>query len=311
MAGLGEDRYARRSSGATRRHRQTSVGVLALAAAGLLAGSLVDHPFVSAARGHASEMLAPVFTAATTLSEPIRRLGRHVASHASLVSEVERLKAENQRLSGWEARARELERRVTHLAEIARVVEEPGMGFVTARVVVDAPGPFSRTAVIAAGREHGIRSGYPAISGDGLVGRVLDTGKTSARLLLLPDPASRIPVIVGPNGIEAILAGDQTPSPRLLLVPDGLRIESGAEVVTSGVGGLFPRGLRVGRARDSGGIFRVELYARIDALDFVSVLQFQSPLLELADGGEQDKDGKRAPTVASRALRTENGGAGR
>ena len=301
MAGLGEDRYARRSRGAGLRHRPASAGIAALAAAGLLATSLVDHPVVGAVRSRASELLAPVFTVATTVTEPIRRIGRHVAGHASLVAEVEHLRAEIQRLSGWEARARELERRVAHLAEIARVVEEPGMGFVTARVVVDAPGPFSRTAVIAAGREHGIRSGYPAISGDGLVGRVLETHHKTARLLLLPDPTSRVPVIVGASGVEAILAGDQTPSPRLLLVPDGVRVEAGAEVATSGVGGLFPRGLRVGKVSEAGGIFRVELYARIDALDFVSVLQFQSPLLELADDADREKGAKRSQTVASRA----------
>ncbi|HRD77013.1 MAG TPA: rod shape-determining protein MreC [Hyphomicrobiaceae bacterium] len=283
MSSLAKDRFARRAVQDKPRSARTSVMVFMLVAAALLASSQIDHPLLAAARRHASDLLTPALTAANALTEPVRALGRQLRSHSSLVAEVERLKGEVQRLSAWEARAKELERRIGHLTALARVVDEPAVGFVTVRVIVEARSPFVRTALVGAGRNHGLRPGYPVINGDGLVGRIVDAGDRSARLLLLSDPASRIPVIVGAASVDAILLGGGGSSARLTLFANGAKVSDGDEVVTSGVGGLFPRGLRIGVARQVAADLTVELYAHLDQLDYVSVLQFQSPLLDIID----------------------------
>ena len=117
---------------------------------------------------------------------------------------------------------------------------------VTGSVIADARGPFLRSALINLGRDNGVRVGYAVIDGDGLIGRVVDAGSSVARVLLLSDLNSRIPVLVGPAGIRALVSGDNAAELKLEFLPDGASLYAGDEVYTSGSEGVLPRGLRVG-----------------------------------------------------------------
>ncbi len=171
--------------------------------------------------------------------------------------------------------------------------------FVTGRVIADSSGPFVRAAILDAGRESNMRSGNPVIAAEGLVGRVLETGKRASRVLLLTDSSSRIPVAIGERGVRAILAGDNGPSPRVLMLPADARLAAGEEVTTSGVGGIFPRGLRIGRIiADMGNGYRVEPHARLDDLDYVSVLLTEANGIDVSDE-------TRSPPIDARSRRAQ------
>ena len=116
---------------------------------------------------------------------------------SACASEIDRLKAENEQLKQWEWRAKLLERNVAHLRSLLNAVDEPALHFVTGSVIADARGPFLRSALINLGRDDGVRIGYAVINGDGLIGRTVDAGASVARVLLLNDLNSRIPVLVG------------------------------------------------------------------------------------------------------------------
>jgi rod shape-determining protein MreC len=208
---------------------------------------------------------------------PFRQLARRIAAQVDLSSELERLRAENQKLSNWEWRARGLEQRLADLEVLSRVVNEPKLAFITARVIADSSGAFARTVIISAGRNQNLKPGYPVINADGLVGRVVNTGSDSARVLLASDLNSRIPVAIGKRGVRAILAGDNGSSPRLLYVPPGADIAVGDDVATSGTGGLFPSGLRIGKVARDLAAPRVAMRANLDQLEYISVLFFDDP----------------------------------
>ena len=163
------------------------------------------------------------------------------------------------------------------LSALVHAVAEPKLEFVTARIVSGQGGPFVRAALLDAGRDQGVKAGYPVMSAQGLIGRVVAAGGRSARLLLLTDFNSRIPVTVGADGVRAVLEGDNSPLPKLAYLAAGSSIKPGDVVLSSGVGGLYPRGLRVGIVVDTGDGLRVEPAAQLDRLDYVSVLQFESP----------------------------------
>jgi rod shape-determining protein MreC len=129
-----------------------------------------------------------------------------------------------------------------------------------------------------------VKAGYPVINAEGLVGRVVDVGPNSSRVLLASDVNSRIPVSIGPNATRAILIGDNGPDPRLLYLPDGAKIAVGDDVATSGVAGLFPPGLRIGTVTGDPNEARVLLRANLDRLAYVSVLFFNGPSRALAEG---------------------------
>jgi rod shape-determining protein MreC len=85
-----------------------------------------------------------------------------------------------------------------------------------------------------------------AMTGDGLLGRVIEVGDWSSRVLLITDLNSRIPVTIAGSGDRAILAGDNSAEPKLLYLPVDAMLNPGARVVTSGHGGVFPPNLPIG-----------------------------------------------------------------
>ena len=110
---------------------------------------------------------------------------------------------------------------------------------------------------------------------DSLAGRVVGVGKHAARLLLLTDFSSQVPVIVQPAGRRAILSGDGTGAPVLEFLDNTEQIRPGDLIETSGAGGVFPPNLPVGRlVATVGGNWRAKLSADYARLEFVRLLRY-------------------------------------
>jgi rod shape-determining protein MreC len=249
----------------------------------LLVLSRIGHGLLVNVRDDFVDLSAPLLEAASMPAI----LGRHALerarSYAGAFAEIDRLKAENEELKQWEWRAKSLENKVEHLRLLLNAVDEPALHYVTGSVIADARGPFLRSALINLGRDNGVRIGYAVINGDGLIGRTVDAGASVARVLLLNDLNSRIPVLVGPAGVRALASGDNSAELRLDFLPDGAKLYPGDEVYTSGSDGVLPRGLHVGVVSGSPGAYRVRPHAELSSLDAVSVLFFDTPTLTTTD----------------------------
>ena len=152
---------------------------------------------------------------------------------------------------------------------------EPEIQTVTARSIADARGPFANTRLADAGSSVGIQIGNPVLSDRGLVGRIVGVAPNISRILLLTDIASRTPVMVSRTNARAVLTGDGGPNPRLSYLRSREPLRAGDMIVTSGDGGVFPRGLAVGVAvRAMDGSWRVSLASDAAPVDFVKVLLF-------------------------------------
>lgn len=272
----------------------------------LLILSRLDHSAVRQLRWQIAQLMAPALSAALVPLEPVRWAGRHVSDGVDLLNKLEEARDEAQRLKGWEWRAKELERKVAELSGLSKLVSEPSLEFVTARVIANSSGAFVRSVIINAGTSHRIKTGFPVLTGDGLVGRVVEAGPQASRVLMLTDLNSRIPVHVGPRDTRAILAGDNGPYAKLtFLLPDA-EVNLGDEVGTSGMGGLLPRGLKIGVVAASEQGLRVKPDADLDAIEYISVLLYESPTPDpiVRDGcptcsarteGSGSVDGKAVP----------------
>jgi rod shape-determining protein MreC len=249
----------------------------------LLVLSRIGHNAVIDLRDEFVDLSAPLLEAAAAPAIMGRHALARVRSYVGMVEEIDRLKAENDQLKQWEWRAKLLESNVAHLRSLLNAVDEPALHYVTGSVIADARGPFLRSALINLGRDDGVRVGYAVINGDGLIGRTVDAGTSVARVLLLSDLNSRIPVLVGPGGVRALVSGDNSALLKLEFMPDGASIYAGDEVYTSGSDGVLPRGLRVGVVSGSSGSFKVRPHAELNALDVVSVLFFDTPALARTD----------------------------
>ena len=249
----------------------------------LLVMSRISHGIVIDARDWLVDMTAPVLEVASIPAIQARHVMERARSYAGLFGEIDRLTVENAGLKQYEWRAKTAERKVAQLRALLNAVDEPALHYVTGSVIADARGPFMRSALINLGRDHGLRVGYAVINGDGLIGRTVDAGASVARVLLLNDLNSRIPVLAGPAGIRALAVGDNGAELQLELVPDGAVLQVGDEVYTSGSDGVLPRGLRVGMVAGAKGAYKVRPHADLSALDTVSVLFFDTPALAATD----------------------------
>jgi rod shape-determining protein MreC len=287
---LRQDAYTRGGTDALSRGiRPGTSFLLVFVSFALLFLSRLHNGHIAEVRLQLAELMAPVLKAALVPLDPLRRAGQRVGDYLELAREVDRLRAENQRLRHYEWRAQESERKAGQLARLANVIEEVGIEFVTARVVATSSGPFVRSAMLGLGRDQGMKTGFPVIDANGLVGRLVETGPRAARVLLVTDINSRIPVQIGKGATRGILLGDNGPLPRLGYLPADATIEEGDEVYTSGVGGVLPRGIRIGILVADGGGYRMRPHARLDELDFVSVLLFESPTIELNEDSKTPK----------------------
>ncbi|MFM7443684.1 MAG: rod shape-determining protein MreC, partial [Tabrizicola sp.] len=120
----------------------------------------------------------------------------------------------------------------------------------------------------------GIRDGWATMDGIGLVGRISGVGERTARVILVTDSNSRIPVTIQPSGQKALLSGDNSPLPPLEFIEDTDEVRPGDRVVTSGDGAVFPAGLLVGQvALGTDKRLRVVLAADYQRLEFLRVLR--------------------------------------
>lgn len=229
-------------------------------------------------RSGVTDVVTPIVAFFSRPSATVADVVERVESLASLKEENASLREANDRLMRWQSLALRLQRENEELRQALKVVPDPRASYVTARIAGESGGPFVRTALLGAGTRDGVKKGQAVLGGHGLIGRIVDAGEGSARVLLITDLNSRVPVFVEPNRERAILAGDNSDTPRLEFLGAEARIAPGDRIVTSGEGGLFPPGLPVGTVSELGDAeASVRPYAAWDRLEFVSVLDYDLP----------------------------------
>jgi len=258
--------------------RFTFVLLLGAAVALMILGR-ADTTLVERARSTVVDALSPILNAVATPVASLRHALQNARDYLDLRQKNAALEEETQRLEDWQSVARQLQAENESLRALLKFAPEPGASFVTARVVADNGGAFVRTVLVAAGRRDGLRKGAAAVTGEGLVGRVAEVGERSARVLLLTDINSRIPVVIERTRDQAILGGDNSDNPRLLYLPHGATVMPGDRIVTSAAGGAFPPALPVGvvQSVDDSGVGVVQLFVNWDRLEFLRLVDYHLP----------------------------------
>lgn len=250
------------------------LGLIVAAFALMLLGK-IDTVLVERVRTHTTDALAPIMDVASRPLDAVHDGVEEADALLDIRAENTRLREQNAQLLRWQAVARKLEAENRELRALMNVKDERAASYITARVIADTGGTFAHSLILNAGSSDGVRKGQAVMTGEGLVGRVQETGARSARLLLLTDLNSRIPVLVEPSRIRAVLAGTNTERPRLIHLPPGAVVSPGERIVTSGHAGAFPPGVPVGTiATVSDGAIGVQPFVNRARLEYVSVLDY-------------------------------------
>jgi len=190
----------------------------------------------------------------------------------------EMLAAENERLMEWFQMANRLEAENKALRELLNMKDDQAVTYHTATVISDATPQYSHTILVRMGENDGLTKGQGVLSHEGLIGRVIETGQETSRVLLMSDVNSRIPVTVEGAKSRAILAGTNNGHPVLDHLPDAHDVQVGQRVITSGHGGIFPYGVPVGETyRNDNGELAVRPYADPNRANHVQVVDYGVP----------------------------------
>lgn len=248
--------------------------LLVMAGFALLLLGRADALWVERARMALADAVAPAFAVVRMPLSAARAVSEELWELRSLRSDNARLRAENSQLLRWQAAAMALAAENATLKETLHWTPDPAASYMTARVAADAGGVYARAVLLPIGRSHGVTKGQVALDGQGLVGRVTELGARSARVLLVTDLNSRIPVALENSRGRAILIGTNGPRPRLAHWSDDAPPVEGERVVTSAETNAFPAGLPLGTVRYHAGAPEVELAARLDRLDAVRLFDY-------------------------------------
>jgi rod shape-determining protein MreC len=217
-----------------------------LAGAALLVVSIVNPAAFSSLRGAASELARPAGEAGAET----RAAGQGVIAAISAYFEAGRQNAELSReVSAARANAitmKALEGENRRLKALLGIVDPQIKPVAAARLIGSTSASARRFAVLSAGAAQGVRAGQPVRSAAGLIGRVVETGPNTARVLLVTDPENVVPVRRARDGLPAFIEGKSDGRIAIRLINMGVNpLKLGDVFVTSGSGGLYPPGIPV------------------------------------------------------------------
>ncbi len=148
---------------------------------------------------------------------------------------------------------------------------------ILAKVLIDKDSPFLKSIILNKGSKDNIKAGMGIIDGVYLVGQIIEVNYTYSRALLLSDLNSKIPSVLAPNNIQAVISGTGKNFGKIEHTKDDIKDDlKDKEVIiyTSGLGGIFKPGIPIGKiSKDNQN--RVIFFSDFTQLDYVKIISFK------------------------------------
>lgn len=252
------------------------------------------------------EVAAPI---ERIISAPFDGIGSFYETYVDLIG----VRAENRRLSRRisEIESENLQFREAlvasgHLGRIASMRDEVEIPMLPAEVVGLDVAPWFRSVLVDRGADHGVEPGHPVITHEGVVGVVTATSGHAAKTMLLLDRQSAVDALVQRSRARGVVRGVGRDRLEFEFVVRGADVVAGDEVVTSGLGGIYSKGLRLGRVeelREAGGrltrIAVIEPAVDMGQLEQVFVMLRRGPQMDLLYRPNRPEDDLSGPASAS------------
>ncbi len=226
----------------------------------LVAIAAIPVPKADSIRAHGYSALKAPLAATSGLAQGLQDL-THFRQNAE---ELRLLKAtlEEKQLVDHETRELLLEnKRLTQMLELRKVLPPDQGKALIARVIGRSPGAWNRVLLIDKGMSQGIRLNQPVLSGRSLVGKIVETGPSVSKVLLIGDPSSRVGVLVQRTRQQGVMSGTVAGECRIKYLSVDVPLAPGDVVETAGFGGSIPKGLLVGKIlrawKEPGQIYQV------------------------------------------------------
>lgn len=251
------------------------LAALVAAAFGLMLLGKADILLVEKGRILFNDIAAPVLMVLSKPAEMTLRVMQNLHELVSIRRQNAVLRAENEKLNLIKLDTEQLRRENEELRNLMKYIPLPEASSVSAKVIADTGNSFVQSLLAYTGYHHTVKKGNVVLTGEGVLGRISSVGVNVARILLITDINSRIPVKVEPMNAQAILSGDNTEYPQLISLPNNVKISVGDRVITSGAAGVYPAGLPIGTIVSvADGIIKVRPFVNRNHLEIVRIVDY-------------------------------------
>lgn len=232
-------------------------------------------------RGAWMTITTPIRWVGGAVTAPFQGLGNIFTNLTTDQGRLSDLKAENERLVARNAELEESEQTARRLESLLGLQSLYNLQSTGARIISGSTDSWSSTVTIDKGSSAGLSVGMPVTDSNGAIGQIIKCGPTSATVRLITDENSAVSAMIQSSRAQGILRGSVDGTIRLTLVRTDQTVEVGDTVVTSGLGGVFPKGLPLGTVlsveRTSGSLYyEIEVEPLASAESFEEVLVITS-----------------------------------
>ena len=223
----------------------------------------------------ATDIFSPVIELLVMPARVVSGVLNYFYDFKNIREENKKLREENRELLIKSNKASSLEVENKLLTNLLNYIPPKEASFITARVVAEEGDAFSHALIAYTAGNKNVKKGQVVLSDTGVIGRVERVGAVYSKILLVTDINSKIPVIVERNRVRGVLSGDNTLIPKLIFIPLETQLKIGDRIVTSGVAGVFPPGLPVGKivSVEKNNI-KVKTFSNIDKIEYIRIVDY-------------------------------------
>ena len=238
-----------------------------------------DSGVLGAMRSGFTFAATPFRMVGSAITAPIYGIGNIFANLTASQETLSELREQNEQLRQRNVELEEKALMADRLASLMEIQSTYNLQSTAAKVISGSTDSWSSTVTIDKGSSSGLTVGMPVMDASGVIGQIISVAPNSAVVRLIYDEGSSVPAMIQSNRAHGMLNGSASGGLSLDLVRSDLTVEIDDIVVTSGLGGVYPKGLPIGRVsiveRNPGALYlevSVEAYARIQSLEEVLVI---------------------------------------
>lgn len=240
----------------------------------LILFSKINSSVVEEANKAALEATGPIMQVIEYPSRMVHRIYTYLYDISHLYAENRALRIENKQMMILQNKVRTLEVENQLLGRLLNYVPPAEATFVSAKIIAESGDNFTQMLLVYIGDEP-VKKGQVVLGDESVIGRIDDVSGHYAKVILVTDINSKIPVVIERTRARAVLSGDNTMMPKLVFIRSASEVQEGDVVVTSGVGGMFPAGLPIGFVNSvKNGEITVETMADIDRTEYVRIVDY-------------------------------------
>ncbi|MFC2670629.1 rod shape-determining protein MreC [Lancefieldella parvula] len=255
-------------------------------------------------RGGFSTITMPFRMAGSAIAMPFQGIGNIFSNLTADQQTLSDLKAENEQLRSRNAELEETNQSTQRLQGLLDLKNNYNLQSTGARVISGSTDSFNNTIVIDKGTSSGLAVGMPVVDSGGVIGQIIECGPTTSTVRLITDEKSGVAAMVQSSRAQGMLMGSASRQITLNLINTNQKVAVGDTVVTSGLGGVFPKGLPLGKVTSveaaPGSLYYtivIEPYGNISSNEEVMVITSLSEEQKATADDIAEADKQNTPTA--------------